>query len=100
MKDPLDINDWTIHDVHPAGDEQTTGRRKSLRDSTETEQAVALGRGDFVAWTQQWLFTQCAGGRCQRSGGRGGGTHRLELVGILGDTPRDVLLVPLALRVR
>ena len=66
----------------------------------ETEQAVALGRGDFVALTPQWLSTQCAGGRCQRSGGRGGRTHRLELISILGDTPRDVLLVPLALRVR
>ena len=44
----------------------------------------------------QWLFTQFAGDRYPRSGG----TNRLELVGILGDTPRDVLLVPLALRVR
>jgi len=35
MREVRDLKDLTVHDVQPISDAQTTGRRHSLRDSSE-----------------------------------------------------------------
>ena len=44
MKDLRDLKDLTVHDVRPIGDESTTGRRNSLRDSTEKQRVPGVRR--------------------------------------------------------
>jgi hypothetical protein len=46
MKDFRDLKYLTMQDVRPISDKQTTGRRHSLRDSTDHQEKGSLNHGE------------------------------------------------------